>query len=43
MDEAMNFVITAGAVAPMRPVNYSPPKNLAGELQNAQEVLDRPV
>jgi hypothetical protein len=30
MDEAMNFVITAGAVAPMPPVNYSSPKNLAG-------------
>jgi uncharacterized membrane protein len=30
MDEAVNFVITAGAVAPMRAVNYSPPKKLDG-------------
>jgi hypothetical protein len=43
MDEAMNFIITAGAVAPMRPVNYSHSIGAPAPLQNAREALERPA
>jgi uncharacterized membrane protein len=50
MDEAMNFIITAGAVAPMRPVSYSRPVvpaavriTPAAPLQSAREMFDRPA
>ena len=43
MDEAMNFIITAGAVAPMRPMNYSHSIAAPASLQNAGEALGRPT
>jgi uncharacterized membrane protein len=43
MDEAMNFIITAGAVAPMRPISYSQSIGSPAPKRNAHEVLDRPA
>jgi uncharacterized membrane protein len=40
IDEAMNFIITAGAVAPTRPVSYSQPAAAPAPKPNAHEALN---
>ncbi len=37
----MNFIITAGAVAPTRPVNYTHSVTAPAPLRNSREAFDR--